>query len=98
MPSSLFQIVDMTQPEVDGIGPHVKLDSGGRHVLELVEAEGDCDVCDREPELVETEDGITVRETTVYKIAGAGQSGLLCQEHVAQQPYHAGFIAAGGEA
>lgn len=98
MPSSLFQIVDMTQPEAEGITPHVELDSDGRHVLELVEADGACDACDREPELVETEIGVTVREPTVYKIAGAGQSGLLCQEHVAQQPYHAGFIATEGGA
>lgn len=96
MSADLIQIVDMTQPEADGIASYVEIDSGGRHVLELVETEGECDACDGEPELVETEHGVEVRDEPVYKIAGADQSGLLCQEHVAQQPYHTGFIANGG--
>lgn len=96
MSGTLTQVVDMRRPEADGIASYVEIDEAGRHVLELVETGGECDACD-EPELVNTAAGVTVREKPVYKLSGASQSGVLCQEHVAQQPYHAGFAANGGE-
>ena len=97
MSADLYQIVDMRRPEADGLEGLVEIDEGGRHVLPLVEDDASCDMCDEVAELVETEDGATVRTQTTYAVATAGGSGVLCQEHLAQQPTHAGFKAIGGE-
>lgn len=98
MSADLYQIVDMRRPEADGLEGLVEIDEGGRHVLPLVEDDAPCDMCgEAEAELVETEDGATVRTPTTYAVATAGGSGVLCRDHLAQQPTHAGFKAVGGE-
>lgn len=94
----LYQIVDMRRPEADGLHGAVEIDDGGRHVLPLVEDDAPCDMCPAAAELIETGDGVTVRQQTTYAIATGGGSGVLCQEHLAKQPTHVGFKAVGGEA
>lgn len=98
MSADLYQIVDMRRPEADGLEGLVEIDEGGRHVLPLVEDDASCDMCgEAEAELIEIDDGVVVAEQATYTVETAGGSGVLCQEHLAQQPTHAGFKAVGGE-
>ena len=92
----LIQFVDLTVQESDGIRGHTQVDEEGRHYLELIK-DNHCDVCtDDETELVEDENGVSIEESTAYRIKGVIQTSPLCREHLAQQPTHVGFTEPNG--
>lgn len=95
MTPDLYQLVDLTVPEADGIKGFVEVDDEGRHRLPLVEADGSCEKCRDTAELVDRGDGVDVEHRTVYRMAGTTHTVHLCRDHLAEEPTHVGFTPTG---
>lgn len=80
--TGLVQFVDLTLPEADGIRGFAMTTDDGRHYIELVEADGQCEGCDG-------------NESTVYRLKQTTHTCLLCRDHLKKQPYHLGFEEGG---
>lgn len=96
MTPDLYQLVDMTRPEADGLTGFVEVDNDGRHLLPLYAADGACEKCPAAAELVDGDNGAVIETEETYRM-GARGSPPLCREHLAEEPTHLGFKPVGDE-
>jgi len=87
--ADLVQIVDLTVKEARDIRPFTDTTDDGRHYIELVRIDDDCEACEhRETRIVENDDGHRVEDRAVYRLKDTIRTIPLCREHLKTQPHH----------